>query len=63
MNLLNDYSVECLRILERIGLTENLSIDKDGNVLKFKSNLPFFHPQRHIPPTNPTNDLNVKHAM
>ena len=59
MNLPNDYSVECLQILERIGLTENLSIDKDGNVLKFKSNLPFFHPQRHIPPTNPTNDLNI----
>lgn len=55
----NDYSVQCLKILEEVGLTEKLDIDDDGNVKEFKSNLPFFHPERHIPPTNPTFDVNI----
>ena len=55
----NDYSVQCLRILERSGLIEELDIDSDGNVKVFRSTLPFFHPQRHVPPTNPTNDVNI----
>ena len=59
MPLPNEYSIQCLRILERVGLTEELHIDDDGNVLEFRSSLPFFHPQRHIPPTNPTNDMNI----
>ena len=59
MPLPNGYSLQCLQILERIGLTEKLDYDDDGNILDFKSNLSFFHPNRHIPPTNPTNDLNM----
>lgn len=59
MKLPNNYSVTCLRILEEIGLTDELEIDKDGNVLKFKGSIPFFHPQRHVPPTNTTNDKNI----
>ena len=55
----NDYSVPCLKILEEIGLTEELEIDDDGNVLKFKSTMDFFHPVRHVPPTNPSNDKNI----
>ena len=54
MPLPNDYSVPCLRFLEKIGLTDELDIDNDGNVINFKSSLPFFHPVRHVPPTNPT---------
>ena len=59
MNLPNDYSIQCVKMLERIGLTDKLEIDSDGNVKKFKSWLSFFHPLRHVPPTNPTNDLNI----
>ena len=55
----NNYSVQCLQILEKIGLTEKLTIDSDNNVKEFKSTLPFFHPKRHIPPTNPTDDINI----
>ena len=55
----NDYSIPCLKILESIGLTDILVIDDDGNVKEFKSSLPFFHPVRHVPPTNPTNDINI----
>jgi predicted GIY-YIG superfamily endonuclease len=57
--LANDYSVPCLLILEEIGLTTKLIIDDDGNILEFESSLSFFHPNRHIPPTNPTNDMNI----
>ena len=59
LDLPNDYSVACLRILEAIGMTKELEIDDDGNVLKFVSTLPFFHPKRYVPPTNPTDDRNI----
>ena len=59
LTLPNDYSIQCLRILRRSGLIEELDIDLDGNVKVFKSTLPFFHPQRHVHPTNPTNDVNI----
>ena len=55
----NDYSVPCLRILEDIGLTSKLTIDEDGNVLEFQCDLAYFHPVRHIPPTNPSDDMNI----
>ena len=55
----NDYSIPCLKVLEKAGLVDELEIDDDGNVTLFKSNLPFFHPKRHVPPTNPTNDINI----
>ena len=40
-------------------MIEELEIDDDGNVAKFKSTLDFFHPVRHIPPTNATDDMNI----
>ena len=55
----NDYTVPCLRILEEIGLLSKLTIDEDGNILEFESPIAFFHPVRHIPPTNPTDDMNI----
>ena len=42
-----------------MGLTENLHIDFDGNILEFKSSIPLFLPYRHAPPTNPKNDINI----
>ena len=47
------------KTLDQIGLIDKLEIDSDGNVKYFNSNLPFFHPKCHIPPTNPTNNLNI----
>ena len=59
MPIQNDYSVTCLKIRQHIGLTKKLHIDADGNVLEFKISIPLFHPYRHVPPTNPTNDINI----
>ena len=28
-------------------------------MVPFKSKCSFFHPKRHIPPTNPTHDINM----
>ena len=38
----NNYSVECLKVLDKVGLLEELDIDDDNNVKHFKSSLPFF---------------------
>ena len=53
MALPNKYTVPCMRILEKIGLTTKLEIDENGRVLEFESDLDYFHPMKHIPPTNP----------
>ena len=58
-DLPNQYSLECLERLVQIGLVENIIVSKDGYEAPFKSNLEFFHPKRHIPPTNPTGDINM----
>ena len=55
----NDYSLECLERLEKIGIIEKIQVTEDGYEVPFKSNLPYFHPKRHIPPTNPTGDINM----
>ena len=51
--------MQCLKILNHIGLTEKIEIDSDVNVLGFKINLSFLSTIRHVPPTTPTNDLNI----
>ena len=45
----NDYSIECLDQLIKIGLVEPQSISDEGYVNPFKSCDPFFHPKRHPP--------------
>ena len=57
--LANDYPVPRLQLFDKIGLTSKLIIDDNDNVLEFESPLSFFHPNRHVPPTNPTNDMNI----
>ena len=60
IELPNDYSIDSLRRLEQVGIIEPLVYDENFDILqKFKSRLPFFHPKRHIPPVNFTNDLNI----
>ena len=59
LHLPNDYSVLCLKILEKNILAKILEIENNGNVIKFESTIPFFHLKRHAPQTNPTNDMNI----
>ena len=59
MPLPNDYSMEYLDCLVKIGLSNPLMIEKEGYVKPFKSYNNLFHSVRHIPPTNPTNDINM----
>ncbi len=55
----NDYSMECLERLVKIGLVEPLQFNEAGYMKPFKSSDDFFHPKRHIPPVNWTHDLNI----
>ena len=58
-SLPNDYSLECLDRLVKIGLIEPIEVTNDGYEVPFKSCNEYFHPKRHIPPTNPTGDINM----
>ena len=40
-------------------MIDKLDIDDDNKFLDFKISLPFLHPYRHVPLTNPTNDINI----
>jgi hypothetical protein len=55
----NQYSLECLDRLVQIGLVDQIVVTKDGYEAPFKSSLEYFHPKRHIPPTNPNGDINM----
>ena len=56
---MNDYSLECLERLVQIGLVDPLEVSEEGYEVPFKSNDSYFHPKRHVPPTNPSNDMNI----
>ena len=53
------YTTECIQKLIDIGLVYPRTINEHGFQSEFKSVHPFFHPVRHIPPTNPTHDMNI----
>ena len=55
----NDIPKDCLDKLVQIGMIESFPPNEHGYVKKWKSKLAFLHPQRHIPPTNPNNDINM----
>ena len=59
LSLPNDYHGSCKKMLASIGLADVFIIDDDRNVKHFGSSLPFFHPVRHVPPTNPNNDMKI----
>ena len=40
-------------------MIDPLQINEHGFEKKWKSKLSFLHPRRHIPPTNPNNDINM----
>jgi len=55
----NNYSLECLNRLVKIGIIKPIQVKEDGYEAPLKSSLEYFHPKRHIPPTNPTGDINM----
>ena len=59
LSLPNNDSVGCLQIPQCIGLTDKIDINDDKNILDFKSSLTVFHPSWHVPPTKPTNNVNI----
>ena len=59
MPLPNEISKDCLDRLIKIGMVEEIEVNDNGLQRPYKSKLSFLHPQRHIPPTNPNNDINM----
>eukprot|EP00957_Ditylum_brightwellii_P212251 15367136-Ditylum_brightwellii.AAC.3 len=55
----NNHSKTCLEQLIQCGLVLPIHINKDGYGPPFKSIDQFFHLSRHIPPTNPSDGINI----
>ena len=55
----NNHSPDCIEKLVKIGLADPIELNDFGVASKFKSTCGLFHPTRHIPPTNPNEDLNI----
>ena len=58
-DLPNKIPKECLDRLRQIGMVDPLQVNENGYEKPWKSKLAFLHPRRHIPPTNPNNDINM----
>lgn len=60
MKLPDDLPKDCLLRLEQIGMIETFTGTVDSGCRHtFKSKLSFLHPSRHLPPTNPSDDINM----
>lgn len=59
LSLETKRSPECIARLVKIGLAEPITYNEHQVPSRFKSSHHYFHPVRHIPPTNPNNDLNI----
>ena len=59
MEFNNEISKDCLDRLIQIGMIDPIVSNEHGYTKKWKSKLAFLHPRRHIPPTNPNNDINM----
>ena len=55
----DDLPDDTLKRLVQIGMIEEVTVKMNGFRYPFKSKLAFLHPQRHIPPTNPSDDINM----
>lgn len=55
----NTLPKDCLDRLIKIGMIDAIEINEEGFQRAYKSKLAFLHPQRHIPPTNPSDDINM----
>jgi predicted GIY-YIG superfamily endonuclease len=54
-----DLSDDCIKRLLQIGMIEIKDENEHGFKYPYKCRLSFLHPQRHIPPTNPSDDINM----
>ena len=52
-------SPDCIQRLVQIGMADPIICNDKGFPSPFKSYHDFFHPTRHIPPTNPNDDRNI----
>ncbi|MGB0404839.1 MAG: hypothetical protein ACPGDB_01450, partial [Fusobacterium sp.] len=50
---------ECMDQLIKIGMADPIILNKYGIPSDFKARHSYFHPKRHIPPTNPNEDYNI----
>ena len=55
----NKYEKKTVELLKIIGIFKIDQIHVNGYEPSFRSKHPYFHPKRHIPPTNHTGDLNI----
>ena len=53
------YSPDLINKLIEIGMADPIIYNERGEPSPFKSHHQFFHPTRHIPPTNPHFDTNI----
>ena len=53
------FSQECVDKLIAIGMADPITYNDRGAPSELRCSHPFFHPKRHIPPTNPHFDLNI----
>lgn len=58
-DLPNNFSHECVNRLIKCGLAQPLCINADDFQAPVNYLIPFFKPKRHIPPTNPSDDMNM----
>ena len=55
----NNHSPDCVEKLVKIELADPILLNEFGVPSEFKCSCGLFHPTRHIPPTNPHDDLNI----
>ena len=55
----NELSTEVKERLVKLGMIDPIEINELGYETPFKCTDDFFHPSKHIPPTNPTEDINM----
>ena len=55
----NDLPQNCIDRLVNIGVVEPVVQNEHGYRKEIKSKLSFLHPKRHIPPTNPSDVINM----
>ena len=55
----NDYSLECVKQLIKIGFSLQICIHANGYQEHLQYKLQLFNEKRHIPTTNPTNDIKI----
>lgn len=55
----SNFTPPCIQKLLEIGIIKPFCVSSNGFVPKFKSDHPFLNPVCHIPPTNPSDDMNI----